>query len=394
MTQHREWNPKTFFKKVSPEVTALFEDRFEVDLRRDETLPFADRTYFAWKALPEAQREKLETMLLPVNDLCSGHARPYLDQLAREVWLEAHSYLIDECVDWSVYDLAMRLFIDAPEALIKMHQGYAVDMMDHFKEYRGKHPVALKASDFAKTQMREAMIKHFRSQAGGAQCQVEDFEGEDKFAIFIYHENEMKPVDRFDDTGIVVPEWMRPVTRIAAVFYYDTNTLLVKAPRKPEREKLRDLFATIFVREKDYFEDLDKTPKFNFAPLTREGFVFASNPSDGIEEVCITRVSMRSGDFDVKRVTVELKRGLNLFGVRRALEAHGLAFDGEMIDGVHLQFVFSYGTGRARFRTVSLHNPNNTNLRDTPRDRVIRRYLKEWGIDENRNRFALAASAR
>lgn len=390
--QHREWNPKTFFKKVSPEVMALYEDMVDLDLERDRTKPVGDQTYHAWKELPEERRKKLETDLLPVNDLCSTHARPYLDQLAQDVWSEDRAYLIKESADWSVYDLAMHLFIDAPEQLIEVHQGYAVDMMDHFKEYRGKHPITLKASEFAKTQMREAMISHFRKHAGGAQCQVEDFEGEDKFAVFIYHENEMKPIDRFDNTGVVVPEWMRPVARIAAVFYYETNTLLVKAPRKPEREKLRDLFATIFVREKDYFEDLNKIPKFNFEPLTRESFSFPTHPADGIEEVNITRLKMRSGHADVKRITVELKRGLTQFGVRKALEEHGLAFDGQMIDGVHLQFTFSYGVGRARFRTVSVHNPNNSNLRDTHRDRVIRRYLKEWGIDESRSQFAVAAA--
>jgi hypothetical protein len=44
-------------------------------------------------------------------------------------------------------------------------------------------------------------------------------------------------------------------------------------------------------------------------------------------------------------------------------------------------------------RTVSLANPNTTNLKDTPRDRVIRRYLKEWHIDASRSAFALAVPA-
>ncbi|MCG3173799.1 MAG: hypothetical protein GMKNLPBB_02001 [Myxococcota bacterium] len=34
----------------------------------------------------------------------------------------------------------------------------------------------------------------------------------------------------------------------------------------------------------------------------------------------------------------------------------------------------------------SLLNPNNSNLNDTERDHVIRRYLKEWGIDASGRR--------
>ena len=391
--QHREWNPKTFFKKVSPDVMAAYEASRGVTLVRDPSQPKADQTYHAWKALPEPQRLALETELLPVNDLCTTHARPYLDILARASWGNGDAHLIEESKDWSIYDLAMRLHIAAPADLLRIHQGYAVDMMEHFKEYRGKHPVTLKATPAAKALMRQQMIEHFREHAGGAQCQVEDYEGKDKFAIFIYHENEMSPVEQFDDTGAVVPVWQRPVARIAAVFYPDTCTLLIKAPRLPEREKLRDLFAAIFVGEKDYFEDLTKTPKFNFAPLARVDFDFPTHPADGIEGVCVTRVSLRTGSADVKRLSVDLARNLTLFGVRQALGQHGLIIDGDLVDGVRMQFEFTKGKGRARFRTVSVHNPNSSNLRDTRRDRIIRRYLKEWGIDETRSAFAVAVPA-
>jgi len=391
--QHREWNPKTFFKKVSPEVIATYEARRGLTLERDASKPAADQSYHAWRALPETKRLALETDLLPVNDLCTAHARPYLDVLARGVWANGDAHLIEKSKEWSIYDLAMRLHIDAPDEVLRVHQSYAVDMMEHFKEYRGKHPVKLKASRKAKERMRAEMVKHFREYAGGAQCQVEDFEGTDKFAIFIYHENEMTPVEQFDDTGSVVPIWQRPVARIAAVFYPDTCTLLIKAPRLPERERLRDLFAEIFVGEKDYFEDLTKIPKFNFAPLARTDFDFPTHPADGIESVCVTRVTMRTSHAEVKRMTVELMRNLSLFGVREALLKYALVIDGDLIDGVRMQFEFTQGKGRARFRTVSVHNPNSSNLRDTRRDRIIRRYLKEWGIDESRSAFAVAVPA-
>ena len=391
--QHREWNPKTFFKKVSPAVMALFEEKRGLVLDRDPDRPEHDQTYYAWAALPERQRLALEAELLPVNDLCSTHARPYLDALARVVWTNGDAHLIDESMDWSVYDLTMRLFIDAPAEIIRCHQNYAVDMMEHFREYRGKHPAKVKASVSAKSAMKKAMAEHFREQAGGAQCQVEDFEGKDKFALFIYHEDEVTPVERFNDSGIVVPEWQRPVVRVAAVYYPESCTLLVKAPRIPEREKLRDLFAEIFIGETDYFEDTSRMPKFNFAPLASEEFAFPTHPADGIDEVCVTRLTLRPAHAEVKRLAFDLVPGLTMVDVHQALADHGTLFIGEAIDGVRLQFQFAEGKGRGRFRTVSLFNPNSTNLRDTKRDRVIRRCLKEWHIDESRSAFVLAAPA-
>lgn len=389
--QHREWNPKAFFKKVSPPVMALFEARAGITLIRDPGKSPSEQTYHAWKTLPQAERRALETRLLPVNDMCSTHARPYLDALGQRVWSRENPDLLRQSKDWSVYDLAMRLFIETPQEFVKTHQGYAVDMMDHLREYRGRYAIALKPSADAKERMRQAMIDHFRQHAGGAKCQIEDFEGEEKFAIFIYHEDEVTPRDAFDDHDIVVAEWTRPVVRIAAVYYPDTCTLLVKAPRKPEREKIRDIFAEIFVGDQNFFEDLTKTPKFGFTPLADPRFEFAAHPADGILSVCITQVTIQSLHEGVRGITLKLEPNLTLTDVRRALLHHGVRLDGDLVEGVRLQFEFAQGKGRGRFRTASLFNPGSTNLRDTPRDRVIRRYLKEWHIDESRSAFAMAA---
>lgn len=199
--QHREWNPKTFFRKVSSEVMALFEQSRALALERDPGRPEHERTYHAWKALPEERRLSLEAELLPVNDLCTQGARPYLDNLARCVWTLRAPELIEESREWSVYDLAMRLHVDAPADFLRCHQNYAVDMMEHFKEYRGRHQVAVHASAEAKAEMKAAMAEHFRQNAGGSRCQVEDFEGDGKLALFIYHEDEVTPVEQFDAAG-------------------------------------------------------------------------------------------------------------------------------------------------------------------------------------------------
>jgi hypothetical protein len=390
--QHREWNPKTFFRKVSPEVMALFEQSRALALERDPGRPEHERTYHAWKALPEEQRLSLEAELLPVNDLCTQGARPYLDNLARCVWTLRAPELIDESRDWSVYDLAVRLHVDAPADFLRCHQNYAVDMMEHFKEYRGRHPVAVHASAEAKAEMKAAMAEHFRQNAGGSRCQVEDFEGDGKLALFIYHEDEMTPVEQFDAAGTVVPVWQRPVVRVAAVFYAETCTLLVKAPRRPERELLRDLFARIFVGEDDYFEDAAVNPKFSFGALARRDFLFPTHPMDGVDHVSVTRLVVQPVSVQTKRVTLDLRPGLSLVAVHRALEHHGVDLDSDRVIGARLQFQFAEGRGRARFRTVSLFNPNSTNLRDTFRDRVIRRYLKEWGFDGSRPAFPVGAA--
>jgi hypothetical protein len=389
---HRDWNPKSFFRHLTPEALQVLTDWAEVALPLDGEGAVGGQVYRAWKALPEDARKPIETQLLTVNDMCSTHARPYLERLALEVWTSDDAELVEESRAWSAQDLAVRLFVADGKRFVEAHQQYGLDAMVHLKEFHGRYPVTPKATPKAKERMKAAMVSHFRETAFGARCQVEDFTNDEKFALFVLHEDEVTPLDRFNDQGIVEPDWQRPVVRLAAIFQFETSTLLVKAPRKAECEKLRDLFAEIFVGKVDYFEDATKSPKYCFDPLRDSDFDFPTRGSDKIDEVSLVRIVARPGHRDVKRVTLELKPGLAIEGVRIALDEHGVDLGVDTIDGVRLQFRFE-GKGRTKYRTVSLFNPNSSNLNDTERDRVIRRYLKEWGIDASGRRKAVGAAA-
>jgi len=377
----REWNPKSFFRHLTPEVINLFIHSVGVSLALDPKLPPGLGLYAAWKSLPTDQQTRLETELLPVNDMCSPHARPYLEAAARRSWTNGRSGLLEESRDWSAQDLALRLYLDDRRAFFDAYKDYSVDAMEHGKEYRGRGPVKVKPSHAAKRRMEAEIQQHFRETAFGARCQVEDHANEEKFALFVYHEDEVTPLERFTSEGTVTTDWQRPVLRIAAVFHFDSATLQVKASRRAEREKLRDLFAQVYVGEPDYFTN-ETVPKFCFDVLRREDFRFPTLPIDKVDEVSVVKVVTRPAGEDVRRVIVELEPGLSMHGVHTVLGDHGIDVMSEIIDGVQLRFMFE-GRGRSRFRTVSVFNPNSTNLRDTARDRVIRRYLRQWGIDGN-----------
>ncbi|MFM2421098.1 MAG: hypothetical protein RL385_5821, partial [Pseudomonadota bacterium] len=222
---NREWNPKSFFRHLTPDALKVLREWADVDLTLDGEGPLGEQVYRAWKALPEDDRERIETALLPVNDMCAPHARPYLEQLALVVWTNGRAKLIDESREWSAQDLAVRLFVADEKRFAEAHQTYAVDMMEHLKEFHGRYPVTLKPTPEAKARMKLAMASHFRDTAFGARCQVEDFANDEKFALFVFHEDEVAPFDRFNDKGVVEPDWQRPVIRLAAVFQFETSTL-------------------------------------------------------------------------------------------------------------------------------------------------------------------------
>ena len=69
---NREWNPKSFFRHLTPDALAVLLEWAAVELTLDGDGPVCEQVYRGWKALPEAERVAIETKLLPVNDLCGN----------------------------------------------------------------------------------------------------------------------------------------------------------------------------------------------------------------------------------------------------------------------------------------------------------------------------------
>jgi hypothetical protein len=389
---HREWNPRAFFRHLTPDVARALASHLGITLDVKSGATSSERLYAAWKILDEETHHRLEPALRLVNDLCTASARSYLVTLAQERWSKARAEWLPFVIAWSTHDLAVRLFIDNVEALKALHRSYGVDMLEHLKEYQGKYVADVVPSVDRKSRMKASMLEHFRSESRGENCHIEDFVNDEKLALFVYAEDEVTPFDRFNNVGQLEPEWHRPVFRLAAVFNFETCTLLVKAPRKSEREKLRDLFAEIFVGNKNYFEDPAESPRYDFDVLADPKFDFPTHGADQIERVSVLQLTARPADRDIRRVTVELEPGLPHERMLRAVESLGLRVGSDSIDGARLLFVFE-GSGRSRQRTVSIANPNTSNLRDTDRDRVIRRCLRDWNIDADRAPAAMGSLA-
>jgi hypothetical protein len=374
---HREWNPKSFFRQISPNslVALLRSPGFAFDLDGEGVLH--EQAYRAWKAAPEALRHHAEGDLLPLNDLSAPHARPYLEDLAASVWAGRPSLRV--MGSWSVQDLAVRLYLADTERFAEAHRRYALDLGEPSLEFRGRYPVAPKATAARKAKLLRALSQCLRASSRGARSVVEDFSDDTKLVLRVFHEGELHVRDQITEKGTVEPVWTRPVHLLSLVFYFDTSVLLIRASRGAA-EKLSALFAELYAEDASYFENVSDHPRFCFDVLRDPQFPFPTKAADQVEAVSLVRVVARHTHHLVRRVVVDLEPSLSLEAAHRALAENGIDMSAAMVDGVRLHVRFQ-GMGRRRIRTVHLANPNTSNLHDTERDRLIRGYLQEWGID-------------
>jgi hypothetical protein len=388
----RQWNPKTFFRHLTPEVLDLFCEWSKLELRKEGEGSRAERVYKAWSEIPDDTRMPIEKQLYAVNDLCGPHARPYLEELAGRVWRDEPDK-ISAARDWTAQDLAVRLFIRDPVRFDDTAQTYAVDLLDHVKEYRGAWTLTVRPSDDIKLKIKAAMEDHFRGTAEEGTCVVEGHSNAERFAFWIYYNGQKTPEDRVTPAGKLETEFRRPLIRYAAVFHYDSHTLSIKAPDPAERDWLRGMFAKLIADDATYFSDPSKENRYNFEVLKDQKFMFQVSPMEGIQVVSLIQVTAKSPHRAGRNVVVNIEPGEQPYVARQVLETHGISLDTAEIRGIQLQFTFTY-KGMAKNRTVSVRNPGSTNLNDSIRDRLIRKYLKKWGIDATAHRVAVAANSR
>jgi hypothetical protein len=368
---HREWNARSFFRRLAPPVLERLCRRLDLPLAGDGA-PH-EHACNAWLGLPEQTRLRLETELAPVNDMCSPHARPYLEGALSS----DPAFAIREL---SAHDLAVSAYLDARPIFDATYARYAVDCMESFKEYRGRWRVTVLPSEEKRHALEEALRAYLKTTAYGERLQVEAFGTDEKVGFFVFHEDEITAFETFNKDGVLEPDWRRPVVKLAVIFHFASATLLVKAHRTADRDTLRDLFARVVVGHADYFEDAAKQAKFRFDVLRDPDFRFGVRSEHEVESVSIVKLVLRPAHADARRLTLELQAGLSVREVHRVLTDYGIEPAVDRVEAVSLQFRFQ-GRGRSRLRTAHLRLPNSSNLSNTRRDEIIRRHLQDWGID-------------
>lgn len=371
---YRAWNPKTFFRHVRPDVLRLLLQAPDVRLSLDGSGSVAEQAYRAWKQSSGAHRRRLDATLQRLARLGTTHARPFLDELARDLWGEA---ALRESRAWSAQDLAVCLSLADEPAFEKLAESYAIESWETVYEYRAFHEPRLHCPPLARHHVAQRMQSSFEATPYGPRCYVEDFLGADRLVVTVFHDGELQPVDELRGNELVA-RWVRPLGRVSAMYFAETKTLFVRAARRLEAERLRDAVIAVYFDGASGFVDPIAHPRFCFEALLDPDRELSTKGEHEIDRVSLIQVVATRPHRATSGITIDLRPSLSLWEARTVLASHGI--EAPDVIGVRLLFAFS-GHGRARLRTVHLRNPNTSNFDGTARDCLLRRVLQNWGLD-------------
>lgn len=373
-----EFDPKRFLRRLRPEIKErLLGQLTLLDLmnkNRCEEDPEPDRDYFAWMRIPEDRRKTSSRDLARINDMCSDKARFYLMQEAHVLW-RSKPDLLQEATEMPTCDLAATLFLESEISFKRAWSEFYIDDFAFRVKRKGKDDRQPKVSAGTKERLQRRIQLFYKAGGEGHRnCKVEDHDDENRFAIFLYHEHRVRYREKFDENGILLSEEDKPVEQAMAVYYKHTHVLMVKVRQKKLRAELITLMGELYFDD-PYFFDHALAREFDLSPLADPKFDFPFRPADGISSVSVEGFSFWHPDARLGL----LKDVPCPQGHVAALAALGLTQDQVDYYGVKIKFAPDGRIHRYN-RTACISLPDRINLGDTPRDRLLTKYLDEWGF--------------
>jgi len=133
----------------------------------------------------------------------------------------------------------------------------------------------------------------------------------------------------------------------------------------------------------------DRGEVYKLDVLRQEAFEMPLDPTDGVEEVRVTKLKLRIIGKERRVITLEASGESDSKAVYKLLDdilAGGtIPRDLLVVQQVGLQFLFrSEDSGRPKRFSFTVSAPHSCTLKCDPRDDIAKDYLRKWGLDVSR----------
>jgi len=288
-----------------------------------------------------------------------------------------------------LHDQVFRAFLDYNDLFYEAARLYDADSLPGRSWRKRDQLPGKKAATDKKTceRLEKTVSAYYRTNEGrGYACKAEHYSRDGRDYWFVYPQNYASVLIEFENK-----KFKRGVHHLAfeIIFVHSATEcsldLFVKGDAKTVID-LQNIWARTILGVDDLGKPAKKAAVYQLNQLkTPPDFSFES--ADGIEDVRVKKLRLSIiGDKANKRMTLEANAANNSNAV---YELYNAVLASEKIPNalvnvtqVCLQIVFRANTKSGlKSIDVNIGYPNSCSLKYEPKDEIIRKYLKEWGID-------------
>ncbi len=389
MVQH--YSPKTFLRQTS---NSLLRECFAREKALND-VPWdgvpecqIDVVYDAWQELPAEQRVSIERRFEDADDLANEQGIQAIIEEGQFHGLDLASELEEF---ESSRDKAMWVALHHPrvfEVAGIINRAHTLPQR-YWRRRNAMPPEQPNVTQEAINRFANAIGAYYRQTQGrGHRCTADAYLRVNKYHYFFVHPDDY--ADTYlghDEEGQFVRRPQKPAFEVVFILDPEDGTLDIFARGgKDVHEALQTIFCRNVLGQELPPEKPHEHP-YELNGLKSRDFGFATDPSDGIEQVRVRKLRF-SVLGSKQRITLEADPDAGLNDIYDMMEEclNRKNLPDTLVNMTQATINFKFvptGGGRQKTLTFDISFPNSSNLKSKREDlRVVaEKYLKLWGID-------------
>ncbi len=388
----RNYSPRNFLRKVP---NYLLKDYFEDEKRK---LPLeiewdnvgeADVEVIraAIENLPEQTQTLIEEEFRQINDLaCAAGVRCLLEEGESVFHKLELADTFREMKDH--YERACWMYLNHPKVFGIAESLWRMDCVGAWRACTVFADIEPKIEQEDLDNLGAQIAEFYKKQGRGKHCQVDNYlrQNPERHCYFAYPEDYATTSLEYKE-GKLETVGRKPAFEVIFVYKPESGKIETNAKgKKDDVKKLQEAFCQTIL-------DLKEMPKkqgsfYDLSGLKDKSFRFVTDPKDGIDKVTIKMLQLRLKGADKRRIMYEADSTLTEQPVyalmEKALDEKNVPLDEVDIAKAKIQVKFAPKDGRKGTTiTFEIGWPDRCKLGDDPLHQVVKRYLREWGLERD-----------
>ncbi len=301
------------------------------------------------------------------------------------------------------HERAFWVFLEHPRVFLVARERYRADNLPgrSWRKRTGLPDIVPRIDQPSRDALGKGAAEHFQRTAGkGHHWKVEHYDGGDRLYWFVYTQDYAGADTEFSEEGEFQRRTRLRADEVIFVYYKAERALDMYSPGCSPKtvEVLRQVWADA-VLEGDLGTPTKGGIVFELDGLKERGFSFPFDPADGIDDVNLSKLRLsvkgqtKEEEKANQRITLEVNASGNQEAVwdlldkvigadREKPDEARMRLDNLRVTQARFQFIFrSKQRGGTETLSFDVTFPDLCSLKQDPKHKLARDYLKRWGID-------------
>lgn len=373
----------SFLLHIGPELLDEYAKKrgltFVASTKKEEVEENAERFLKIVDDLPDDQRDEIFAELQMITEMVGTRGFDYLLDGAKRNGMKVDEAEIEGMRNYS--ERALWFHLQDSDFFLGVSEIYDLDYMTGWRRVPVNKVDKTDAVSRIKA-LEEALRLMYREEFRGKRLIVKHIDLGDRLCFIAYIEDLPTSEIELQSAGVKRGKPRRPVIEAHFIYRPDEGLLEVKAGGgKLKVFRLQKAFAES-VLEYELIAENAKT--FDFEKLKDFGSLkFDTELEDGVDSVCLKGLRLFYPDRK-KKITLEVDDPFSTGcdAMAKMVRDLNVPIGSLFVQQAVIQIKFKpTGKGRRKSVTVRVTFPSSHDLRGRKEDKIVRRLLKDWGID-------------